>query len=80
MIKGMFGEFGGYKIFSDPNVTQKVIKKWCRSKKKRIRKKWANNPKNYHVVPGGAIVFGNNILVHPSSYEQIKKELTPSEG
>jgi len=72
----MLGILYGYKVFTSPHVTQKEIKRWCRSKKKRIRKKWAKNPKNYNLVPGGAVIFGDNILIHPSFEKELNNKLS----
>ena len=42
-------------IIDSPHLQKRVLKKMCRSKKKRIRKKWLKNPKNYKTVPDSNI-------------------------
>lgn len=43
--------YNGIRIIESPTLEIKKLKRMCRSKKKRIIKKWLKNPKNYHMVP-----------------------------
>ena len=66
--------WNGLNIYVDKYLVRKAIKKWCRSKKKRIRKKWAKNPKNYWIVPDteNIIMIGDTAFCHPILWDKIK--------
>jgi hypothetical protein len=49
--------------------------KFPRSKKKRIRKKWARNPRYRKEFPAIWQMDGV-IMVHPKTYERIKQQFT----
>lgn len=55
-----------FNIIENHFLTKKILIIMCRSKKRRIHKKWLKNPKNYKEVPDDKYyVFGNNITCHP---------------
>jgi hypothetical protein len=52
---------------------QEILIKMCRSKKKRIKKKWLKNLKNYKVeMKPACYMMGNKILMHPDLMQSIK--------
>lgn len=69
ILKGELGNIFGIKVISSPYATTREQFKFPRSKKKRIRKKWAKNYKYnneyFKDVPGIWIV-GRNIIGHPT--------------
>jgi len=67
--------YNGFRVFSNHLLcTRKLIKK-CRSKKRRIVKKWGKNPKNYVQVPDNSFyrLPGNILVAHPVMVEQLRK-------
>ena len=76
----MIDLFGGIKIFANPwlPTTLRVQYKFPRSKKRRIRKKWAKRSKNYRDVDCRNdihVIAGLGFVVHPDGYENLKKAL-----
>ncbi len=73
----------GIRIMSTPWMCDRIQTRFPRSKKKRIRKKWAKNPKNWSNVPWkqGYLVadplFGSDpvLHVHPQMVEELAKRL-----
>ena len=54
------------KFITDPYLSDRVQYKFPRSKKKRIRKKWAKNPKNWKNVPKlETYQIGDTLIMHP---------------
>jgi len=65
-------------VIVDPNMTVTVLKRLCRSKKKRIVKKWRKNPKNYETSPSTEVlVFGDKCICHPMVAEAMKAMIKP---
>ena len=64
------------KIFENPHMT-KEIPILPRSKKRRIRKKWAKNPLKRKTVPEtGYIVAGDGLIIcHPVAAQALRREL-----
>ena len=75
MINQRIMALDGIRVFTNPLLTDTVVKKWCKSKKKRIRKKWAKNPKNLHEIPSRKIIRldDGSMVLHPVMLEEIKK-------
>lgn len=66
----------GLKIIVDNCMADWKQVKFPRSKKKRIRKKWAKNRKNYRWVAWTTVYrIGNVIVMHPIMLAKLKKEL-----
>ena len=69
-------------IIESPHLTADVLKKMCRSKKKRIRKKWLKNKKNYTTGPDTTHVYqikdSNSIMCHPIVAEKIREAIIDS--
>jgi hypothetical protein len=57
----------GFRILTNPLLCKRVILHMCRSKKRRIIKKWRKNPKNYINLPDDNIyrLPGNILIMHP---------------
>ena len=72
----------GLKIFESPHCCriERQQVRFPRSKKRRIRKKWANREINYRTnnVPT-AYRMGKDILAHPAIVEQLKRKFGPKE-
>lgn len=63
-------------VIIDPHMTEQEFKGWCRSKKKRIRKKWKKNPNNYRTVPSTEVLmFGDKCVCHPMVAQVMKETL-----
>jgi hypothetical protein len=77
--------FDGLRIIANPYTPETVKQqfKFPRSKKKRIRKKWARNPKYRREVPAIWQMDGY-LIMHPKTYarlmERFKKEVTARES
>lgn len=58
-------------------MVEKVLKRMCRSKRKRIKKKWLKNPKNYFTRPSKdvTVIKGRIIVCHPSIAAFVRDEL-----
>ncbi len=64
----------GIQIIKSPFMEERVLIRMCRSKKKRIIKKWKKNPKNYHTKPMSHFVFdeiNRTVTCHPTIAEKI---------
>ena len=64
------------KIFENPHMT-KEIPILPRSKKRRIRKKWAKNPLKRKTVPETGCIFADDgiIVCHPIAAQRLRREL-----
>jgi hypothetical protein len=65
--------FYGLPVYADNRFcTDRVQFRYPRSKKKRIRRKWAKNPRNYHDVPSNTcVVIHGKIYMHPEKLKQL---------
>lgn len=71
----------GLRVFESPLLTKKVLFRHCKSKRRRIVKKWAKNPKNWREEPDRAIlVTPHGVFCHPVVADQIRRMLTPETG
>jgi len=75
-LMGLHGSllYNGYQIISAPHMTERKLKRMCRSKKKRIIKKWLKNPKNYIEKPKSELIIcdlNHTIICHPAMFEKI---------
>jgi len=76
VFPNFLGQLAGIKVFVDPHLQDRIQFRFPRSKKKRIRKKWAKQERNYKRIPSKSIYkIGDAIYVHPILYEQLKKTL-----
>lgn len=70
-------------IIEDKNMvdTAFVVPKWCRSKKKRIRKKWAKSHGHWKVTPKQhGFMAGNTLVVHPDIAHKLRALCKPAPG
>lgn len=66
----------GLKIVTSNYLTKRVQFRFPRSKKKRIRRKWAKQAKNWRNIDNGnAYQIGDTLIVPPSVYEKIVEKL-----
>ena len=76
MIFGLEASLGGFKIIANPFLSDNVWTqmRFPRSKKKRIRRKWAKQAKNFIVVvtPRPPIQIDDTLYMHPSDLERIR--------
>lgn len=67
----------GFRVILNDFMADYKQVKFPRSKKKRIRRKWAKNLKNYAYVPWTKMyqMGGDTLVMHPAMYERLKREL-----
>jgi hypothetical protein len=72
----MAHSFSGIKIIANPHMPETVSRqyKFPRSKKARIRKKWARNPKYRREVPAMFQLDGY-LIVHPNLYAKLMQRI-----
>lgn len=64
----------GLRIITNPYMADRVQVRVPRSKKRRIRKKWAKRPENYKIVPWDkAYQIGDVVYMHPSMAEKLRR-------
>ncbi len=69
-------------IIASSAMVERRLKRMCRSKRKRIRKKWLKNEKNWETVPRGDVLFMNRERVavcHPSVAAKLRRSLVEGE-
>lgn len=74
----MLPPFYGLKIIIDDNATQRAeLRQWRfpRSRRKRIRRKWSKNPRNYRVelIELGPLMVGGLVVVSSRHFLQLQK-------
>lgn len=75
MIQGEMGMISGMKIISSPHLPRfKIIQfRFPKTKRKRIQKKWAKDPKNSKQVPFQTMyMFGNTAIMRPDEIARIE--------
>lgn len=76
MIVGLLGSINGLPVFLSEFLTDRVIDKMCKSKKKRQVKKWLKNDKHYKLVPSkNALMMKDRIIIHPNMKEIFLKAM-----
>ena len=66
----------GIKVIVNENMADWKQVKFPRSKKRRIRKKWAKDRKNYRLIPWETVYqMGDTVVMHPMMLARLKKEL-----
>jgi retron-type reverse transcriptase len=73
----ILGYYSGIKIIEDCHLTKEVLRKMCRSKKRRIIKKWKKNRKNYTTGPDTETMYRTpfGIVCHPILANMLKHKL-----
>ena len=67
---GSLQSINGVPIYLSPYLTDRVIDKMCRSKKKRQVRKWLKNDKHYKSVPSKKVLMmKDRIIIHPNIKE-----------
>ncbi len=62
-------------FISSANLTKRFQYRFPKSKRRRIRKKWQKDPKNWRTVPDDMIyLMGNRAICHPATLEKLKNE------
>lgn len=66
--------YGGFQIIESKTLVIKYQYRFPKSKRRRIRKKWKNNPNNYKTRPDPQYYLLNNqIICHPIMAERLRK-------
>jgi hypothetical protein len=65
----------GFRILTNPLLCKRLLGRRCKSKKRRIIKKWGKNPKNYINIADDSIyrLPGNILVMHPIMKDKIIK-------
>ncbi len=64
--------------YKTPLMTERKLFRMCRSKKRRIKRKWLKNPKNYRMMPINSYIYNEQqrtIHCHPVIAERIIKAI-----
>ena len=72
MIQGAMHYIDGMPVYESPHVITRRQFRKPRSKRKRIRKKWAKDPRNFKSTPS-FMQMGNKILIHPSLMQSVRE-------
>ena len=70
--------FNGFKIIPHPMLRPYLVSKQFRfpkTKKKRIRKKWAKKPENYKMVSEDkGIIIGDTVFVSQQAFDRLSEK------
>ncbi len=70
------GSLTGLDIIADPNMTERRQVRYPRTKKQRIRRKWAGRQENYRSFPSReSLQIGRRIYMHPARFEELRNEI-----
>ena len=77
MLNDPFSDlFCGLQVTTNPHMTERIQTKFPRSKKRRIRKKWSKNQKNWTTRPVDKVYqMGNTLIMHPEIFERLRREV-----
>lgn len=68
--------FDGFEVYESEFLVVRKQTKFPRSKKKRIRKKWAKQDKNWTTTPLPTMIrMGFKLFAHPATIARLKKEI-----
>ena len=71
-FRGSFSRFSGVNIYIHDFGSDRVQYRRPRSKKRRIRRKWAADPRNWRTTPiRGAYRMGDRFIVDPLTYAEL---------
>ena len=66
----------GLKVVESEWLSKKELVRMCRSKAKRVKKKWLRNPKNYRQVADLSIYqMGDKLICHPIIAAEIRRNV-----
>jgi hypothetical protein len=72
-----YPSFNGMRIVVSELMADRVQFRFPRSKKKRMRKKWAKNPENWKYVPWDrAYRVGDTLHMHPQMFERLRRSVS----
>jgi hypothetical protein len=64
-------------FISSANLTKRVQYRFPKSKRRRVRKKWKNDPKNWRTMPDDKIyIMGNRAICHPLTLRKLNETLS----
>lgn len=67
-------QLNGMEVYTSKAMVDKLFFRHCRSKKKRIRKKWLKDARNYRLVPKKEVyTAGNRLIMHPETFEALRR-------
>jgi hypothetical protein len=72
----MLSSLCGIRVVVSEAAMQKTQFRFPRSKRKRIRKKWAKRDCNYKYTPGAYMIEGNMLVCHPVVHAQLVKRFS----
>jgi hypothetical protein len=73
----MIPSLHGLEVRQCPWMTVRKQVRFPRSKKRRMRKKWAKQHRNYATVPSTQIIQMMGVFyVHPETWQKIKRKLS----
>lgn len=68
----LIGSLTGFTLQPNDCLKKHRQVRFPKSKKKRMRKKWAKNPKNHDWTADEHVyIFGNNIIAHPETLAKL---------
>ena len=74
---GLMPLLSGFRVYSSPHMCDRVQFRFPRTKKRRIRKKWAKRVENWKTVPWDKVYrMGDAIYAHPIMIEKLKRDLS----
>lgn len=63
-------------IIKSPHLVKRVQFRFPKSKRRRIRKKWAKQSKNFKTIPLDEIYrMGNSFVMHPRMAERLRAKI-----
>lgn len=66
----------GVRVLLDECLLDRRQLRFPRSKKKRMRRKWEKNKRNWGVVPSGDVLaFNGAVLMHPATFRKLKAKI-----
>lgn len=66
----------GLKVYECPWMTVREQVRFPRSKKRRIRKKWAKQQRNYGQVPSSEVILlADAVHMHPATLQKFRRKL-----
>lgn len=69
-----FASLFSMKVMSSPFCTVRTQSRFPRSKKKRMRKKWAKDQRNWREEPTAYLFNNKDIIAHPGIIQAIREE------
>lgn len=65
----------GLNVITDHRMVERKQVRFPRTKKRRIRRKWAKRPENYKEFPLKTVYqVGNDLIMHPAMFAELQKQ------